>query len=433
MQSLFTMCVRYALVLLSLGFFELHAQNVPKSADPLSFTFDKHYGQVEVGGPYAGAEFHGSRPLPARISFFYPVANSIDLSTDYWKRDASQPWVIGIRRDNGERQWLGKNPWTYTLSPHRVSFSSSDRHLSYRITYEFCLNQPAMVQTLVIRNSSRRPSSVEVYTHLRTMLRTCQTYARKDSAWTEYDAARLAIITNYDDADAARAVGDLEWRSAVGRNRPEVGRTFPVRGEEDFPLRHPVELVDVLAIHGEDRQAMPGEGLGDTVARQIFAGVTRDGDVVVVRLAAVEIGRDIVLAGALRVEVDEQHGLRRSDYIESTGMSEMKVAYDDLNRTAYGLARGISVHGTHSSVIGGFSAVPEGAAMVSVAASLQLVAVHKSDSFRCGAVDSRIKSRVTRGQLWVAGTAIQFFEYLAREVVEKSLRCAEGLGAGRQR
>ena len=205
MQSLFTMCVRYALVLLSLGFFELHAQNVPKSADPLSFTFDKHYGQVEVGGPYAGAEFHGSRPLPARISFFYPVANSIDLSTDYWKRDASQPWVIGIRRDNGERQWLCKNPWTYTLSPHRVSFSSSDRHLSYRITYEFCLNQPAMVQTLVIRNSSRRPSSVEVYTHLRTMLRTCQTYARKDSAWTEYDAARSAIITNYDDADAARA------------------------------------------------------------------------------------------------------------------------------------------------------------------------------------------------------------------------------------
>ena len=104
---------------------------------------------------------------------------------------------------------------------------------------------------------------------------------------------------------------------------------------------------------------------------------------------------------------DEQDGMRRSDYIESTGMSEMKVAYDDLNRTAYGLAHGVPVHGTHSSVIGGFSATPEGAAIVSVAASLQLVAVHKSDCFRCGAVDSRIKSRVTRGQLWVAGTAIQ--------------------------
>ena len=29
---------------------------------------------------------------------------------------------------------------------------------------------------------------------------------------------------------------------------------------------------------------------------------------------------------------DEERGLRRSDYMESTGMSECKVAYDDLNR-----------------------------------------------------------------------------------------------------
>jgi hypothetical protein len=53
-------------------------------ADPLSYSFDKHYGQVEVGGRYVGAEFHESRPIPSRISFYYPVANSIDLSTDYW-------------------------------------------------------------------------------------------------------------------------------------------------------------------------------------------------------------------------------------------------------------------------------------------------------------------------------------------------------------
>jgi methylamine---corrinoid protein Co-methyltransferase len=127
---------------------------------------------------------------------------------------------------------------------------------------------------------------------------------------------------------------------------------------------------------------------------------------------------------------DERNGLRRSDYIESTGMSEMKVAYDDLNRTAYGLAHGVSVHGTHSSVIGGFSAVPEGAAMVSVAASLQLVAVHKSDSFRCGAVDSRIKSRVTRGQLWVAGTAIQGLSRNTRLIVDGSIGDHPAAGPG---
>ena len=127
---------------------------------------------------------------------------------------------------------------------------------------------------------------------------------------------------------------------------------------------------------------------------------------------------------------DEQDGLRRSDYIESTGMSEMKVAYDDLSRTAYGLAQGIPIHGTHSSVIGGFSATPEGAAMVSVAASLQLVVVHRSVCFRCGTVDSRIKSRVSRGQLWVAGTAIQGLSRNTRLIVDGTIGDHPAAGPG---
>lgn len=127
---------------------------------------------------------------------------------------------------------------------------------------------------------------------------------------------------------------------------------------------------------------------------------------------------------------DEQDGLRRSDYIESTGMSEMKVDYDDLNRSAYGLAHGVPIHGTHSSVIGGFSATPEGATIVSVAASLQLVAVHKSVCFRCGTVDSRVKSRVTRGQLWVAGNAIQGISRNTRLIVDGSIGDHPAAGPG---
>lgn len=57
-------------------------QDNKNNRDPLEYFFDKKYGQVEVGGPYVGAEFHESRPLPLRISFYYPVANSIDVSTD---------------------------------------------------------------------------------------------------------------------------------------------------------------------------------------------------------------------------------------------------------------------------------------------------------------------------------------------------------------
>jgi len=33
-----------------------------------------HFGQIEVGGPFAGVEFHRQSGLPSRISFFSPVA-----------------------------------------------------------------------------------------------------------------------------------------------------------------------------------------------------------------------------------------------------------------------------------------------------------------------------------------------------------------------
>jgi methylamine--corrinoid protein Co-methyltransferase len=127
---------------------------------------------------------------------------------------------------------------------------------------------------------------------------------------------------------------------------------------------------------------------------------------------------------------DEDVGLRRSDVMASTGMSELKVAYDDLDRTAYALAHGVSIHGAHSSTIGGFSGNPEGAAIVAVAASLQLLAVHKSECFRCGVTDFRIKSRVTRGQLWVAGTAIQGINRNTRLIVDGSIGDHPAAGPG---
>ena len=54
---------------------------------------------VEVGGPFAGAEFHHSRPVPTRISFYSPVANSVDLSTDYWQRWESIPVRVFVTVD----------------------------------------------------------------------------------------------------------------------------------------------------------------------------------------------------------------------------------------------------------------------------------------------------------------------------------------------
>ena len=171
------------------------------SSDPLSYLFDGKYGQVEVGGKFVGTEFHRSRPLPSRISFYYPVANSIDMSTDYWKRDQSMPMTVAVQVNNGTKRWIGKEPWVYTVSPHRVTFEREAEGLQYSMSYEFCMNEPAMVFSLKIKNTSGKPVNVSAYSHLKLALRTCQTYARKDSAWTSYDSANDAVIAQFDDPE----------------------------------------------------------------------------------------------------------------------------------------------------------------------------------------------------------------------------------------
>lgn len=172
---------------------------------PLEYAFDKHYGQVEVGGVFAGAEFHNSRPLPSRISLYYPVANSIDLSTDYWKRGDSRPVAVGMQVDEGERRWIGREPWSYVVSPHKVVFRSSEDNLELSMKYEFMLRSPAMVFTLTVKNLFAQSRNIDLYVHLKPGLRTCQTYTRRDSARTAFNKSFHSIRFDYDDSDAGRA------------------------------------------------------------------------------------------------------------------------------------------------------------------------------------------------------------------------------------
>lgn len=176
-----------------------------QAANPLIFPFDKKYGQVEVGGPFVGVEFHKSRPLPSRISFYYPVANSIDVSTDYWKRDESRPFAVGIKIGNEKKKWIGREGWRYELSPHTVTFFDEDVILSYQLKYEFCLNEPAMVVSLTLKNETNNPQQVSVYSHLLLSLRTCQTYARKDSAVMSYQLENQSIVGQFSDFDTKNA------------------------------------------------------------------------------------------------------------------------------------------------------------------------------------------------------------------------------------
>ena len=252
----------------------LHAQLARSEGDPLTCFFDGQRGQVEVGGRYAGFEFHHSRPIPSRISFFYPVANSIDVSTDYWKRDNSLPMAIGFRIGNNRVEWIHRQSWSYLLSPHKVTFVKRTDSLEWTISYEFCLNEPAAVASIVVKNTSRHPLTVELYTHLLMSLRTCQTYARRDSSLIAFNPATqtLSACFNYVDTDSAAVfvqnvgqqpnewisdaniVGatdsggsrwplDMHWASA--RTSTEAS---PGRGVSAFVYRKTLEPSDTLKI-----------------------------------------------------------------------------------------------------------------------------------------------------------------------------------------
>jgi len=178
---------------------------VSAAQERLARNFTGGYGQVEVGGPYAGAEFHGSRPLPSRISFYEPAANSIDLSTDYWKRGASVPFDIGVRVNGGAARHIGREAWDYTLSPHRVEFRRSEAVLRWTSRFEFFRTLPGLLWTLTCENVSPDSQSIDLLVRSRAVVRTCQTYAWLDSAWTAWDASRTALEIHQERPEARRA------------------------------------------------------------------------------------------------------------------------------------------------------------------------------------------------------------------------------------
>lgn len=241
-----------------------------RPGDPLSVHFAGRFGQVEVGGPYAGAEFHGSRPLPSRISFFVPVANSIDVSTDYWKRGESRPMAAALRVNGGAPAELGKEGWAYTLSPHRVRFGETLSGIACSMTYEFCEDAPAMVYRLVFTNTTGESVALEAYTHLRITLRSCQTYTRFDSARTGYDTGAAAALFRFDDRALGRAVCFVQNAGLRPAGWTTSGEELGIddHGASDW-FGSPVEL---------RKQVFRGPGKGITAAAFVYRATLAPGD-----------------------------------------------------------------------------------------------------------------------------------------------------------
>ena len=169
--------------------------------DDIAVPFAGKRGQVEVGGNFAGAAFHHSCPLPSRISFFYPVANSLDLSTDYWKRDESQP-VRATLSANGQQWQLENISFPYRYTPFAAVFSEQLGDLQVQIKYQFCADIPAMTLSFVIVNAGEHPVSPEMQLSLQPVLRTCQTYAWKYPADISRYSETRTVVAEFPDADA---------------------------------------------------------------------------------------------------------------------------------------------------------------------------------------------------------------------------------------
>ncbi len=216
----------------------VHAQSglVPQSA--IAVDFEGKYGQLEIGGKYVGAEFHHSFPLPARISFYSPVANSIDHSDDYWRRDESRPFSVVIAMD-GKSDTVGREPFGYRWTPFGALFTQTKPSYEIEISYRFCEDLPVMVFELKLRNLSKEKKEFHVATALATSLRTCQSYIRKDNARLTYIDSHAIALTDFDEVDT----DSTQIFVANAGERPRARSTIRSEAEGTAQPARPVPVV----------------------------------------------------------------------------------------------------------------------------------------------------------------------------------------------
>jgi hypothetical protein len=183
--------------------------------------------------------------------------------------------------------------------------------------YEFCLNEPSLVFTLTIRNTMSRSISVEAYTHLKTSLRTCQTYARKDSGWTEFHDSSGAIVAHFDDpqTDSASVVVQnvgfhpSSWTSSAAEL--DVADSGVSRWiSSHVPLKRRLYLQQqrgsTLAAFEYTKELLPGDSL--TIV-QIISSCRRT--------ESMELGRRLVSSWRRETEANDRY-VKQKAFEEST-------------------------------------------------------------------------------------------------------------------
>ncbi len=235
--------------------------------DTLDVAFDGLYGQIEVGGPFVGAEFHGSRPTPARISFYHPVANSIDLSTDYWQRGDSRPFTVRLYL-GGEVERLDALPMAYSWTPYHVTFSRETDAYAAHLSYQFAETLPLMVVRMRFTNRSTRQELFKMETNLQVVLRTSHTYAVRHPARTRYSSSGRDFFADFDAPDA----DDAQVFVLNAGHEPETRGALPADTSALFAyaaLLAPGESFEIVQLIGSENASV-------TAVREQVAGRWQD-------------------------------------------------------------------------------------------------------------------------------------------------------------
>ncbi|MEI6285315.1 MAG: hypothetical protein WCP79_02335 [Bacillota bacterium] len=140
-------------------------------------SFDKPFGQIEVGGKYAGMAFHAGSAMPSRISFFYPVANSISNSQDYWKRYESHLFNAVLTVD-GQAQTIGYDEHQAEYTPCCFRATKQYHNCSCRYEYSFGSTLPITVIKIELTNTGQAPAQYTLDLTPETAFHSCHSFNR---------------------------------------------------------------------------------------------------------------------------------------------------------------------------------------------------------------------------------------------------------------
>ncbi len=157
--------------------------------------------EIEIGSKFIGLEFHDSHPLPQRISFYYPLANSFDQSNDYWNRDTSFVMNVYLSSMNNNVEF-NKLTYEYCLTPYSADFYNIDKKIS--ISYRFLNEYPAFVMKFRIKNTYEIPDTFIITTKHSLTIRTSHTYEPKDSI--KFKLKDNQIFVEYQDKETSKPV-----------------------------------------------------------------------------------------------------------------------------------------------------------------------------------------------------------------------------------